>query len=327
MLTADSVTIPNGPLWAQEPGSVTRWMAVPWQTDTASCRSGYTAAYDPYVPTFWPARVPNQVLTRENYDIVVDESRTPEERAAAFANRAAWIEPLGADSYTSQINNMVRSFDHLGVVEVLPGPADGAFPAHLEVEDEHRLIVAEAGDDAAAIEARTGTTPASPAGPALSSVGASHRRRAVGRGRRPVGDREGAPLPRRPAQLRWQGWTGSRWTSPSSVAAPPERPWRPRWRRAIGSCSSTGRRTDVPAQGLGETLPGAAARLLRELGVWDAFVAQGHPACHARLSRWGGPQLLAQDALRDLDGAGWSLDRAAFDGLLRRRPRAAEPGC
>ena len=69
--------------------------------------------------------------------------------------------------------------------------------------------------------------------------------------------------------------------------------------------------------GLGETLPGAAARLLRELGVWDAFVAQGHPACHARLSRWGGPQLLAQDALRDLDGAGWSLDRAAFDGLLR----------
>ena len=175
VLTSDAVTIPNGPLWAQEPGSITRWMAVPWQTDTASCRSGYTAAYDPYVPTFWPARVPNQVLTRENYDIVVDESRTPEERAAAFANRAAWIEPLGADSYTSQINNMVRSFDHLGVVEVLPGPADGAFPAQLEVEDEHRLIAVEAGDDAAAIEARIGSTPASPAAPALSSVGASHR--------------------------------------------------------------------------------------------------------------------------------------------------------
>jgi flavin-dependent dehydrogenase len=74
-------------------------------------------------------------------------------------------------------------------------------------------------------------------------------------------------------------------------------------------------------EGLGETLPGAAARLLRELGVWDAFVAQGHPACHARLSRWGGPQLLAQDALRDLDGPGWSLDRAAFDGLLRTAAR------
>jgi flavin-dependent dehydrogenase len=68
--------------------------------------------------------------------------------------------------------------------------------------------------------------------------------------------------------------------------------------------------------GLGETLPGAAARLLRELGAWDGFVAQGHPPCHARLSRWGGPELLVQDALRDLDGAGWSLDRTAFDELL-----------
>jgi hypothetical protein len=67
---------------------------------------------------------------------------------------------------------MVRSFDHLGVVEVLPGPADGAFPAFIEVEDGHRLIVAEDGDDAAAIEARTG---AGPGAPALSSLGASHR--------------------------------------------------------------------------------------------------------------------------------------------------------
>jgi hypothetical protein len=176
VLTSDSVTIPNGPLCAQEPGSITRWMAVPWQTDTASCRSGYSTAYDPYVPTFWPARVPNQVLTRENYDIVMDESRSSEDRAAAFANRAAWIEPLGADSYTSQINNMVRAFDHLGVVEVLPGPADGTFPATIEVEDSHRLIPPGTGDDAAATEARTaGTTGTRLGAPALSSLGASHR--------------------------------------------------------------------------------------------------------------------------------------------------------
>jgi flavin-dependent dehydrogenase len=75
-------------------------------------------------------------------------------------------------------------------------------------------------------------------------------------------------------------------------------------------------------QGLGETLPGAAARLLRELGVWDGFVAQRHPACHARLSRWGGPELLVQDSLRDLDGAGWSLDRVAFDDLLLSAARS-----
>jgi hypothetical protein len=47
----------GGPLYASSPGDITKWMAVPWQTDSASCRSGYEAEYDPYLPTFWPYRV------------------------------------------------------------------------------------------------------------------------------------------------------------------------------------------------------------------------------------------------------------------------------
>ncbi len=141
VLTSDSMTIPNGPLYGQVPGGISRWMAVPWQTDTASCRSGYDKTYDPYVPAFWPARVPNQVLTEQNYDIVMDASRPLSERRAAFANRAAWIAPLGSTSYTDQINNMIAHFDHLGVVEQRPGPSDtGAFPALIEVEDRHEPI-------------------------------------------------------------------------------------------------------------------------------------------------------------------------------------------
>jgi hypothetical protein len=170
MLTSDSVTIPNGPLTAQEPGGITRWMAVPWQTDTASCRSGYEPAYDPYVPSFWPARVPNQVLTKKNYEIVVDTRRPMSERRKAFANRAAWIEPLGSAGYTSQINNMVRHFDQLGVVEVHPGPDDGAFPARIEVEDEHRPITPDDADEAALNEALM-TTPTMPGRPSASAVG------------------------------------------------------------------------------------------------------------------------------------------------------------
>jgi hypothetical protein len=123
-------------------------MAVPWQTDTASCRSGYDKSYDPYVPAFWPARVPNQVLTRENYEIVMNTALPPSERRKAFANRAAWVDPLGMTSYTNQINNMIAHFDHLGVVEVLDAPADHAFP-RMEVEDQHKPIpdVPLAGDD------------------------------------------------------------------------------------------------------------------------------------------------------------------------------------
>ena len=64
-LTPTIASSPNGPLnRGQAPGSITRWMAMPWQTDAASCRSGYDSTYDPYLPTFWPARVPNQVLSR-----------------------------------------------------------------------------------------------------------------------------------------------------------------------------------------------------------------------------------------------------------------------
>ncbi|MBN9511475.1 MAG: LodA/GoxA family CTQ-dependent oxidase, partial [Alphaproteobacteria bacterium] len=158
VLTSDAVTIPDGPLYGQVPGGITRWMAVPWQTDTASCRSGYDPTYDPYIPSFWPARVPNEVLTKENYAIVMDANRPLGERRAAFANRAAWIAPLGTTSYTDQINNMIAHFDHLGVVEVHEGPPDGAFPPQIEVEDQHKPIpdVMQAAEPAKAVFAPRG---------------------------------------------------------------------------------------------------------------------------------------------------------------------------
>ncbi|HEX6640022.1 MAG TPA: LodA/GoxA family CTQ-dependent oxidase [Thermoanaerobaculia bacterium] len=129
-----ALSLPNGPLAAQVPGGITRWMAVPWQTDTASCRSGYTANYDPYVPSFWPARVPNQVLTEENYRKVMDEELPLGERLAAFATRAYWTRLL-TGTYTEQINTMIAHFGRMGVVEVREGPSDRVnFPATLEVE-------------------------------------------------------------------------------------------------------------------------------------------------------------------------------------------------
>ena len=55
----------GGPLYASSPGAFSKWMAVLWQADTASCRSGYEPEYDPYLPSFWPARVPNHVLAMD----------------------------------------------------------------------------------------------------------------------------------------------------------------------------------------------------------------------------------------------------------------------
>lgn len=133
--TQDLLTLPDGPLFKQSPGGLTRWMAVPWQTDTASCRSGYQKTYDPYLPTFWPARVPNQVLTQANYEIVMDKGRSIAERMAAFANRADWDRPLGQGTYTDQINNMIHHFGDMGVVEQQKGSGDPKFPAVMEVEN------------------------------------------------------------------------------------------------------------------------------------------------------------------------------------------------
>ena len=138
VLGADLISLPNGPLLGgQLPGGITRWMAVPWQTDTASCRSGYLKTYDPYLPTFWPARVPNQVLTQADYEIVLDPEQPLADRLAAFARRASWLRPLGSKSYTDQINNMIAYFDHMGVVESRRGPTSGPFPRMVEVEDLH----------------------------------------------------------------------------------------------------------------------------------------------------------------------------------------------
>lgn len=118
VLTPAIALAPGGPLQAQGPGDLTRWMAVPWQTDTASCRSGYDKTYDPYVPTFWAARVPNQVLTSHDYDIIVNPASTAEERQLAFSRRANWLRLLGLKTpYLDQVNRMVTEFGKLGVIE------------------------------------------------------------------------------------------------------------------------------------------------------------------------------------------------------------------
>jgi hypothetical protein len=156
-LTIAAVKTPNGPLWRQQAGGLTRWMAVPWQTDTASCLGGYDKSYDPYAPTFWPARVPNEVLSRASYDIVMCPKETIDTRKAAFAKRARWIEPIENQNYILQINDMVGKFGELGVVEAHAGPTDtDAFPDVIEVEDQHVQPVA-------AVAQAAGLVPGKPA--------------------------------------------------------------------------------------------------------------------------------------------------------------------
>jgi hypothetical protein len=123
----------TGPLHEQGPGDLTRWMGLPWQADTGFCRSGYDTEYDPFVPTFWPARVPNQVLTEPNYRIVIDPHQPQERRLAAFTARMVWTDPLHG-STAGQMEQMVRIFGSMGLVEVRDGVVnDPDFPATMMV--------------------------------------------------------------------------------------------------------------------------------------------------------------------------------------------------
>ena len=145
---ADVVAI-NGPLYGQSPGGLTRWMALPWQGDTAYCRSGYEFEYDPYVPTFWPARVPNQVLTEIDYNTLCDTTQPTEIRIAAFQNRPGWLRQLpSASPAPVQMMYMINHFGEMGVLEAKPRPEDmNWLPAYLYVENLSQVKKAELEKD------------------------------------------------------------------------------------------------------------------------------------------------------------------------------------
>ena len=151
-------TTPPGVFW-NGPGDITRWMACPWQTDTASCRAGYEPNYDPLIPTFWPAHVPNTVLTEQDYAIVMNAEKPRQERLAAFNRRASWYRILG-QNYLQQIANMIDRYGDLGVVEYRPGVLnDPDFPAEMYVESRpyapgSGLALAAAPEDAQEMQQR-----------------------------------------------------------------------------------------------------------------------------------------------------------------------------
>jgi 2-polyprenyl-6-methoxyphenol hydroxylase-like FAD-dependent oxidoreductase len=68
---------------------------------------------------------------------------------------------------------------------------------------------------------------------------------------------------------------------------------------------------------IGESLPAAAAPLLRQLGVLDRMTALRPLTRSGTTVLWGKEVVGHNDAVFDPAGAGWQLDRAAFDAALR----------
>ena len=66
----------------------------------------------------------------------------------------------------------------------------------------------------------------------------------------------------------------------------------------------------------GESLPPVANKLLKELGLWEKFKAQGHLPCYGNKSAWGSPQTQVHDFLSDVHGHGWHINRLDFEQML-----------
>jgi len=123
---------PNGPFAATGPGDITKWMAIPWQGDAASC-TAFPSRGDPYLPTFWPAGIPNDVLTWEGYQLVMDGQLSTEARQEAFHERADWLRRLSS-RFNDSLNEFNREWHEFGLVTRQPGPAGDDFPDWIHVE-------------------------------------------------------------------------------------------------------------------------------------------------------------------------------------------------
>jgi hypothetical protein len=128
VLTPQVCLGPGGPLQASGPGTLTRWLGIPWQTDEASCLAGYDAsAYLP-LPSFWAARVPNDVLSEHGFAQATERRLSDVQRLKNFARRQFWLRDIQGASSNERRNNMVKEWSLMGIVTEQPAPPGEAAP-------------------------------------------------------------------------------------------------------------------------------------------------------------------------------------------------------
>ena len=141
---------PGGPLDGAGPGSITRWLGVPWQTDAAACPSG-NSPLKPFLPlpSFWAARVPNSVLTEPAYHMAIDNRIADHRRTMHFSRRHSWWRDID-QGFDARINANVTRWANLGIVA--PRPGKPPLPETIWVEGERGLYNED--DDPTVLQAR-----------------------------------------------------------------------------------------------------------------------------------------------------------------------------
>ncbi len=144
VLTPEVAVSDDGPINGSLPGDLTRWMVLPWQADTASCGAGYEPQVNPFFPTFWPARVPNQVLPEMHYRQAIDPEASEVQRLKQFSLRLDWLRDLLYLTQTGpieKINQFLADWSKVGVVTRQEIPeGNSLLPPVVHVEMQNELI-------------------------------------------------------------------------------------------------------------------------------------------------------------------------------------------
>ena len=134
ILSLDEVLAPGGPLDGSRAGDLTKWMAVPWQTDTYACAVYFGNTTSPLLPTYWPARVPTHVLPEARLATIANKSLPLDYRRTMLAARVPWARFIDR-----QDEDRYRKFSELwgrfGIVTRRNGPGGADFPPDIFVEE------------------------------------------------------------------------------------------------------------------------------------------------------------------------------------------------
>lgn len=67
---------------------------------------------------------------------------------------------------------------------------------------------------------------------------------------------------------------------------------------------------------IGESIPPDMNLLLKQLGIYESFLKEGHEPCYGSCSYWGSPLRGYNDSMLSPHGHGWHLDRSKFNQFL-----------
>jgi len=138
-LTPKTALSQDGPLNGSAAGDLTRWMALPWQVDAFTCGSGFEPLINPHLPTFWPARVPNHVLTKRSFAEMNAPFISNAQSMKHFSHRQDWLRHNNSvDSTLDRLDQFMKEWFKLGIItrQSVPGGI-GELPAEVFVEMEN----------------------------------------------------------------------------------------------------------------------------------------------------------------------------------------------